>query len=134
MTRRKRGSKMLERAERRYASLRSLGTVLDLGNGLTLDAFNAQIATVRERLIHYNTALSTIDKAYNDVLSAEQQLGAFAESMLLGVAVRYGKNSDEYEMAGGVRRPERRRRKPKAAVNPLVEVPSGEQEPSDIVA
>lgn len=33
-----------------------------------------------------------------------------AEKMLLGVAIKYGKDSSKYEMAGGARRGERRRR------------------------
>ncbi len=32
--------------------------------------------------------------------------------MLLGVASRYGKNSDEYEMAGGTRKSNRRKARP----------------------
>lgn len=105
---------MLERAERRYASLRSLGSELTFG-GLTLNQYEMQIADVRAKLTAYNTALSAIDKAYNDVINAERVLGEMSEHMLLGVAVFYGKNSDEYEMAGGVRRSERRRRRPSSA-------------------
>ncbi|MEH2406970.1 hypothetical protein [Nostoc sp.] len=32
--------------------------------------------------------------------------------MLLNVASRYGKNSDEYEMAGGTRRSDRKKARP----------------------
>lgn len=33
----------------------------------------------------------------------------YSERILLGVAMKYGKNSDEYEMAGGIRKSERKR-------------------------
>jgi hypothetical protein len=37
-------------------------------------------------------------------------LGELSEKMLIGVAFKYGKDSREYEMAGGVRKSERVRR------------------------
>jgi len=40
----------------------------------------------------------------------EKSLGDLADQMLIGVAFKYGKNSREYEMAGGVRKSERIRR------------------------
>lgn len=39
----------------------------------------------------------------------EKQLRDLSERMLIAVAAKYGKNSYEYEMAGGVRKSERKR-------------------------
>ncbi|WP_424102804.1 hypothetical protein [Moorena producens] len=97
-------------AERRLASLKSINARLDLGNGMTIQELEASIQSVREKLQTYNTILSTVDAAYNNLLEAEQVLGGLSEKMLMAVAVKYGKNSFEYEMAGGVRRTERKRR------------------------
>lgn len=110
MARRKRSSKTLERAERRAAALTSIDSDLDLGNGLTLEGFYQRIEQVRQKSAHYNAALSTVDAAYNALLEAEKELQGQTEQMLLGVAFKYGKNSTEYEMAGGVRKDERKRR------------------------
>lgn len=41
--------------------------------------------------------------------AAEDRLKDLSERVLLGVATRYGKDSDEYEMAGGIRKSERKR-------------------------
>ncbi|MCC5623538.1 hypothetical protein [Nostoc sp. CHAB 5715] len=104
MARRKRNSSILERADRRIESLQSISVELDFGQGLTIQAYTMTINDLRSKLAAYNTALSTIDKLTDDVKNAEQAVIAMSEKMLLGVASRYGKTSQEYEMAGGARR------------------------------
>ncbi|MCC5646241.1 hypothetical protein LC607_25605 [Nostoc sp. CHAB 5824] len=104
MARRKRNSTVLERADRRIESLQSISVQLDFGAGLTIQAYTMTINDLRSKLAAYNTALSTIDKLTDDVKNAEQAVIAMSEKMLLGVGSRYGKTSQEYEMAGGVRR------------------------------
>jgi len=47
---------------------------------------------------------TTYDKLTDDLNNAEKAVIAMSEKMLLGVGSRYGKNSQEYEMAGGARR------------------------------
>jgi hypothetical protein len=104
MPRRKRNSSVLERAERRFESLQSIDTFLDLGGGLSLDAYATTINDLRSKLAVYNTALSTIDKMADEVNSAEQLVLELSEKMLLGIGSRYGRTSQEYGMAGGSRR------------------------------
>jgi hypothetical protein len=119
MARRKRSSKVLEKANRRIASLRSISLDLNLGNGLTVDTYNNLITDMRDKLAAYNTVLSTVDKAYNDIQLAEQTLGDYSERMLMGVGTKYGKNSDEYEMAGGVKKAARKRSIRKISDDPM---------------
>jgi hypothetical protein len=117
MARRKRNSATLEQSERRLESLRSISETLDLGSGLTLAAYTTTLSDLRSKLAAYNTALSTIDKLMDDVKEAEQATKAMAEKMLLGVGSRYGKSSQEYEMAGGSRRKSDRRSTATALAN-----------------
>jgi hypothetical protein len=117
MSRIKKGSRVLEKAEIRLAGVQSINSRLDLGNGLSVEEFNALIEDTRAKLLAYNTALSAIDKARSDVLELEQKLGDYSEHILLGVATRFGKKSDEYEMAGGVRKDRRKRRRSTPAIN-----------------
>lgn len=109
MPRQKRGSKVLEKADKRSAAMMSIATDLDLGNNLTLVGYVEQIALLREGLTVYNATLSNIDQYHNDVMDLEQKVSDLSEQMLLGVAVKYGKNSNEYEMAGGIRKRDRKR-------------------------
>ena len=119
--RKKQSSAVLEKAQTRLASLKSIDGALDLGNGLTIEMFNQLVETGRQKLETYNTALSTVDQAYTAVADSEKVLAEWTERMLLGVAGKYGKNSDEYKMAGGTRRVERKRPKRRStAESPVV--------------
>ncbi|MEH2260043.1 hypothetical protein [Nostoc sp.] len=118
MSRPKRGSKVLDRAHRRIAGLKSISPTLDLGNGVTIDTFAAAIKKTQDKLEAYNSSLSTVDLTQGALELTEKSLMELTEHMLVSVAAKYGKNSDEYKMAGGVRRSERKRpvRKPKQEV------------------
>ncbi len=127
MARRKRNSAVLERAERRNESLRSINPELDFGGGLTVAAYTGIIDDLRSKLAAYNTALSAIDKLADDVKMAEQAAQEMSEKMLLGVGSRFGKDSQEYEMAGGSRRKSSRRfatTSPATIPSPTLAVPA----------
>ncbi|MBC6434822.1 hypothetical protein FM036_32435 [Nostoc sp. HG1] len=109
MARRKRTSVVLERAVLRAASINSIDPRLDLGNGLTLPAFSTLIETMRTKENAYNSALSSLDKLYREMLETEDELGDMTEHMLMAVGTRYGKSSVEYGMAGGVPKNQRRK-------------------------
>ncbi|MEH2054731.1 MAG: hypothetical protein V7K97_00835 [Nostoc sp.] len=109
MARRKRTSLVLEKAVRRAASINSIHPNIDLGNGLTLPAFSTLIETMRTKENAYNSALSSLDKLYREMLETEDELGDMAEHMLMAVGTRYGKSSVEYGMAGGIPKNQRRK-------------------------
>jgi hypothetical protein len=109
MARAKRTSTILQKAERRAAAMGSIKPNLDMGNGMTLESFWADIDDVRDLQKKYNELLSTVDQLYHEMLDTEKALAEKSERMLNAVAVVYGRKSSEYEMAGGTRRSERRR-------------------------
>jgi hypothetical protein len=109
MPRPKRSSKVLDKAERRIAAIKSISATLDLGNGHTVDSFYTMIEATRTKLSDYNSSLSTVDAAQAALVEAEKELMEVTEHVLLSVAAKYGKNSYEYEMAGGTRRSDRKR-------------------------
>ena len=117
MARAKKTSRILHKAEKRLAGMKSISGNLNFGNGISTPALETNITSVREKLAVYNTLLSKVDEAYNEVLDAEQELSNMSKRMLMGVAFKYGKDSNEYEMAGGSReepRPRRRAGQPTA--------------------
>lgn len=91
------------------ASIQSIGTNLVLGTEITAAGYKQTIDRLRQNLNAYNELLSLADQAANAVKTAELDTRDYSERILLGVAMKYGKNSDEYEMAGGVRKSERKR-------------------------
>ena len=116
MARPKRKSKAMEKANKRLAGLLSISETLDLSNGLTIQAYRDAIDKVFKKMEGYNGLLSNVDAALNDVRSAETELTLLSERFLEAVGSGYGHDSNEYEMAGGKRKSERKKpvRKPKA--------------------
>jgi uncharacterized protein YukE len=113
MARKKKSSSHYDSAVVRAAALRSIDPALDLGNGMTVAEYLERIVKLRNALDGYNTLLSQVDEKLNQVNALEKEVMDWSERMLAGVAARFGKNSDEYEMAGGRKKSERRRMKKK---------------------
>ncbi|AVH64576.1 hypothetical protein NPM_2937 [Nostoc sp. 'Peltigera membranacea cyanobiont' N6] len=110
MSLRKRTSRVLENAELRFAGLKAIDVNLDLGDTCNLKSLTELIEQLRTKLEAHNTSLSTIDSSKVEIEELEQTLGTFSEKMLMGIGFKYGKDSREYEMAGGVRKSERIRK------------------------
>jgi hypothetical protein len=109
MARPKKISPHLEKAQQRLTALTAIDPALDLGNGLTVAAYRAEVTAAQAKQDAYNALLSQVDQAYNDFQTVEKSIRDLSERMLSGVAAKYGKDSNEYEMAGGVRKSERKR-------------------------
>ena len=101
MPRKKNTSPALEKARPRAAALASIDAKLDLGNSLTLAGYTAQIEAVQRQLDDYNRLLSLVEEAKNKLEAGEKALAGLSEQMLIGVAYKFGKDSNEYEKAGG---------------------------------
>ncbi|WP_298906488.1 hypothetical protein [uncultured Nostoc sp.] len=112
MTQRKRNSIALNKAERRIEGMQTINSQLDFSNGFSIATYNTRVIELREKLAAYNQAQTIVDKTHNALIEAERELNIYTEQMLLNVASRYGKNSDEYEMAGGTRRSDRKKARP----------------------
>ncbi|MBD2529704.1 hypothetical protein H6G97_09045 [Nostoc flagelliforme FACHB-838] len=112
MTQRKRNSMSLTKAERRIEGMETINPKLDFNNGFSIATYNIKVIELREKLAAYNQAQTIVDKTHNALIEAERELNTYSEQMLLNVASRYGKNSDEYGMAGGTRRSDRKKPRP----------------------
>ncbi|MEP0917798.1 hypothetical protein NC981_13280 [Leptolyngbya sp. DQ-M1] len=110
MTRQKRTSRILEKAELRISGLKAVDPVMDFGDSRSLVQMSLQMNRLRDRLEDYNLALARLDSSKKEIDELEKSLGDFIDKMLIGVAFKYGKDSREYEMAGGMRKSERIRK------------------------
>jgi len=109
VARRKRDSKVLGILQKRIAGMQSIRSNLDLGAGLSVAVLTQVHRALNDALAHYNKLLSDTDAALNDVQELEAKGRELAERALAGIAAMYGKDSNEYEQAGGTRRSERKR-------------------------
>jgi hypothetical protein len=109
MPHKRRNSSAQTKAERRIEGMETISPTLNFENGFSLATYNEKLQDVKEKLAAHNRARALVDKTQNALVEAERALNNYSEHMLLNVASRYGKNSDEYEMAGGTRKSDRRR-------------------------
>ncbi|MCC5606850.1 hypothetical protein LC612_08650 [Nostoc sp. CHAB 5834] len=109
MARPKRNSRILGKAETRLASIKSINSSLDVGEGLSVNAYTVKIESLRQSLEAYNTTLSTIDILLTQILENEKHLADYSDKFLRGIAYKFGNNSYEYQMAGGTRKSNRKR-------------------------
>ncbi len=101
---RKRKSTILEKAQRRLKGLKYLKPSMDLGNGLSAQTFASMTEALQAKLDDYNEMVDQLDQRRAEIEVLEQSLAPHAERILNAVASLYGKDSDEYEIAGGVKR------------------------------
>ncbi|MBC8256267.1 MAG: hypothetical protein H8E85_03070 [Candidatus Marinimicrobia bacterium] len=112
---RKESSGDLDTARGRLAGLQAIDPALDFGNGKDLVNYQALITDAETALASYNTRLAEVDELYNNFLEKERSVAAMNTEMLSSVRGVYGRDSDEYEQAGGTRTSEKKRPRPAAA-------------------
>jgi hypothetical protein len=110
MARQKRTSRVLEKAQLKFSGLKSIVPDIKFDEDYNLEKMMVSIEQLRTKIEVYNTTLSVIDSSITEIEEMEQNLRQFCEKMLMIVAIKYGKDSREYEMAGGVRNSDRVRK------------------------
>ncbi|MBW4690079.1 MAG: hypothetical protein KME40_34625 [Komarekiella atlantica HA4396-MV6] len=117
-----RGSAAVDKAQRRLAQLKSINEYLDLGHGLSIEAYTRLIDTTRATLEAHNTLLSNLEESRKTIKQMDKALSELSERMLSGVATIYGRNSMEYSKAGGSNR--KRGKQSSSQVPSVVAVPT----------
>ncbi|MEH2108429.1 hypothetical protein [Nostoc sp.] len=110
MPRRKRNSRILEKAEFRVAGLKAIDPKINFDDTYSLQNLAQLIENFHNMLDDYNAAIAMIDSSRKKLDEMEKTLSQVSDKMLMGVGFKYGKNSNEYELAGGVRDSERIRK------------------------
>ena len=103
MPRARRTSKVLAKAIARSSNLKAISPTLDLGGGLSVEAFDQLIAETEAALNDYNQTVALLDDKGNRLDDLLAQVNDMSGRMLAGVGARHGKNSSQYEIAGGIR-------------------------------
>jgi hypothetical protein len=111
-----RESAPIVKAQFRVDGLATINPTLDLGETVSVAEGTTKIKDAAKTLSDYNKALKTADDLLNKLREQEKALGTWSARALNGVKFKFGDDSSEYEMAGGVRKSERKKpvRKPKA--------------------
>ncbi|MEH2282199.1 MAG: hypothetical protein V7K90_12865 [Nostoc sp.] len=120
MSLRTRGSAAVDKAQLRLALLKSVDENLDLGHGLTIEAYNHLVNTTRATLEAHNTLVSNLEESRKTIIQMDKALSEMSERMLSGVATVYGRNSIQYSKAGGSNAKRNKKSSSKAA--PIIAV------------
>ncbi|MBD2243307.1 hypothetical protein [Nostoc sp. FACHB-888] len=106
----KRSSQILKKAQFRVAGLKAIDPNINFDDTYNLQNLTQLIDNFHNMLHDYNAAIAMIDSSRNKLDEMEKTLSQVSDKMLTWVGCKYGKNSNEYELAGGVRDSERIRK------------------------
>lgn len=109
MARRQKTDRELQPGKIRLARLKTIDPALDLGGGVSVTTLDAAIKEGDIALDDYNQTLALGDQKLNVYKAKVKTVNDLSKRALSGVGARFGEDSDEYEMAGGVRTSERKR-------------------------
>jgi len=102
MSRQKRTSLVLKKAQFRVAGLKAIDPNINFNETYNLKHLTQLIEQFHNMLDEYNAAIAMIDSSKKKLDEMEKTLSHVSDKMLAGVGFKYGKNSNEYELAGGV--------------------------------
>ena len=111
--RRSRSSKSLQISRRRLEKLSGINPAPNLAAGITISDFAVKIDEVAATEASYNTSLSESDTILTVLKVKERELRDIRERMLTAIAFLYGKDTEQYVAAGGIRKSERKRPRPR---------------------
>jgi hypothetical protein len=90
-------SHVISTAQLGLDKLRAIDPNLDLGNGLTLQSLDLTVQEARNAIAQYNTAATELAKMNRIRQDQEKALRTSIKRMVMGVGVKYGETSSEYE-------------------------------------
>jgi len=105
----KRKSAVLEAARKRLAGLKAIDPKPNFGTNLPEETYTAKITSLSNRLDGYNTMLSEVDEAQNELDREENETNDLNRRFLSAGEAQYGPDSNEYEMLGGTRTSDRKK-------------------------
>ncbi|MBS1796660.1 MAG: hypothetical protein JSS81_22710 [Acidobacteria bacterium] len=99
----------VQAAQARLDGMLSVDPRLDFGSGVSVETLAAAIKAVTDAISDYNQKLALLDQESNQIDVKKKILNDLTSRALKGAELRFGKNSDEYEMVGGTKTSDRKK-------------------------
>ncbi|MBW4677295.1 MAG: hypothetical protein KME52_25810 [Desmonostoc geniculatum HA4340-LM1] len=128
MALKKRKSSVLEKVESRAAGMKLIDPSLKLDDDYSLAKLLESMELLRNKLDVHNNALALADSSLTEVEKMEKDLTTLSQKMLMLIAIKYGKDSAQYETAGGVRDSDRLRKMRSSRLKNVAEQASNKKE------
>lgn len=106
----RRKSVSLDVAKSRWQGLVSQDPVMDLGNGLGVQAYEVSITALDMQLLKVNNLAADLQTERARLVEMEREMGDLNDRYMKATAAKYGTSSMEYMAIGGVRKKDKRRR------------------------
>lgn len=113
-------SAVLEDSLRRLERIKAIDPPPNFGTGFSIADYETSLNELRLVLGSYNTAIGTVDQLLTQLKMKEKGIRDKRERVLTAIAFIYGKDSDEYVAAGGIRKSERKRPRPRTSSSATV--------------
>mgnify|MGYP007089158288 CR=1 FL=1 len=110
LTKVRRKSVSLDVAKSRWQGLLSQDPVMDLGNGLGVQAYEVSITALDMQLLKVNNLAADLQTERARLVEMEREMGDLNDRYMKATAAKYGTSSMEYMAIGGVRKKDKRRR------------------------
>lgn len=110
MARREKGSAAFDKLDQRLSGLKAIDENLDLGGGISVSEVTTKLSSYDKELEEYNIMLKNLDVKLHKINDLEDEANSLSEKILIAVASKFGKDSDEYAMAGGTRKSDIKRK------------------------
>lgn len=106
----RRKSASLDVAKSRWQGLVSQDPVMDLGNGLGVQAYEVSITALDMQLLKVNNLAADLQTERARLVEMEREMGDLNDRYMKATAAKYGTSSMEVMAIGGVRKKDIRRR------------------------
>ena len=106
----RRKSTPLDVAKTRWQGLVSQDPVMDLGNGLSVQAYGVSVSALDAQVLKVNNLSAEIQTQRALLVEMEREMRDLNDRYMKATAAKFGTSSMEYLAIGGVRKKDRRRR------------------------
>ncbi len=100
---------IMGKARMRISSVKTVSPTFQITTGLTITEYEEKLDLLTSSVDKYNGILGEADALSNNIDDMVKEVKDLNERLLLSVGSIYGKNSNEYEKAGGVRKSDRKK-------------------------
>ena len=109
MSIKKRISHALGIAKNRSSAIRGIDATYKLSTTVTALDYELKAKELDDALTSHNDFLGLVDESANQLDALEKEVRVMNSRFLAGIAASYGRDSNEYEKAGGTRTQDRKR-------------------------
>ena len=109
MPRARRSSPVLDLVHKRVSGMKQINPSPTFANNVSVTGLEQRAQSIEAKLDQYNGLLAQADALLNSIRAEEKEARTYSGRVLAAIGAIYGKDSSEYEMAGGTRTSETKR-------------------------